>query len=823
STVSNGAIWKHIDSLHVGASEQIVFTARLTVKNQEVVNTAQIVYLDNKDTNLANNTSSVTVKDTSAHTASRIGIAKSVLGQPTAEGDSIVKVSYRFVVTNMGDDTLRKVQVSDDLAYAFRPNTVTAANVTLSNSGSTLYLNPAFTGNGANTNLLDSTSYLAPGQSQMMVMNVTVKRTAGDTTKAFDNIAQAFAFNGLATVSDLSTNGGDVDPDNDGDPTNNTGVTSFTLGATQPQGPSIGLALAVVKVEQQPDSSYNVTYKATIKNFGDVELKGISLIDSLNQVFVSPASYSVVGAPTTALGSTLVANASFDGNTQPDILTNASVLGVGVQDTVVFVVNVKTNGNNGPFYSSATVKGTTPDASQTVMDISNSGLDPAPQGSVSTTVRFDLPKGLLGVAKSVGTPIKVQDGVYDVPYTITLTNAGSVPLKNVQLEDNLSAAFGNGALIVSNRIAVASTGTVSVDSLYSGQGMITKMLIDSASTLAVGAKASLSFTVRVDVTSVNPDSLTFFNVAKGSALTPTDDLVEDQSTAGTNADPDNDLDPRNNSQPTPIALNSLASNSYIGLAMAVVDTARQSDGSYNVTYQLVVKAYGPDPLKNVTITDSLSKVFNAQTGALLKVVGAPTITSTGSALKVNPNFNGVSDPVIVLGDSTSQLAAGKVDTIRIVINVLTDGTTTTYLNSAYAQANSPTGVVSDVSTSGLNPDLNGNGNPTDANEREATPLTILPVYTTVFIPEGFSPNGDGINDLFVIRGANGLTVSLEVYNRWGNLVYKNEDYRNDWDGKANTGITISSADAVGVPDGTYYYVVTLSDGRKFVRYMTINR
>ncbi|WP_461044310.1 DUF11 domain-containing protein, partial [Spirosoma harenae] len=34
STVSNGAIWKHIDSLHVGASEQIVFTARLTVKNQ---------------------------------------------------------------------------------------------------------------------------------------------------------------------------------------------------------------------------------------------------------------------------------------------------------------------------------------------------------------------------------------------------------------------------------------------------------------------------------------------------------------------------------------------------------------------------------------------------------------------------------------------------------------------------------------------------------------------------------------------------------------------------------------------------------------------
>ncbi|WP_461042214.1 gliding motility-associated C-terminal domain-containing protein, partial [Spirosoma harenae] len=498
STVSNGAIWKHIDSLHVGASEQIVFTARLTVKNQAVVNTAEVVYLDNKDTNWSNNSSGVTVTDTSAHTASRIGIAKSVLGQPVAEGDSIIKVTYKFVVSNLGDDTLKKVQVSDDLAYAFRPHTVSSAMVTLSGPGSSLKLNNAFTGTGSNTNLLDSASYIAPNQSQSLNLYVTIRRMAGDSSQTFYNTASVSAINSLTTVSDLSTSGGDVDPDNDGDPSNN-------------------------------------------------------------------------------------------------------------------------------------------------------------------------------------------------------------------------------------------------------------------------------------------------------------------------------------SQPTPISLNSLSSGSYIGLAMAVADTVRQSDGSYNVTYQLVVKAYGPDPLKNVMITDSLSKVFNAQTGASLKLVGAPTITSTGSALKVNPNFNGDADPVIILGDSTSQLATGKVDTIRIVINVMSDGSTTTFLNSAYAQATAPTGVVSDVSTSGLNPDLNGNGNPTDSNERETTPLTLEPLYNSIFIPQGFSPNGDGINDLFVIRGTGGLTVSLKVFNRWGNMVYKNDDYRNDWDGKANTGIQISSTDSVGVPDGTYYYMVTLSDGRKFVRYMTINR
>ncbi|MGS0201730.1 hypothetical protein ACUOI2_23000, partial [Escherichia coli] len=92
-------------------------------------------------------------------------------------------------------------------------------------------------------------------------------------------------------VADLSMDGGDSDPDNDGDPTNNMGFASFSLDTTQQQGPSIGLALAVVKVEQQPDSSYNVSYKATIKNFGDVALKGIVLTDSLIRAFASPASY----------------------------------------------------------------------------------------------------------------------------------------------------------------------------------------------------------------------------------------------------------------------------------------------------------------------------------------------------------------------------------------------------------------------------------------------------------------------------------------------------------------------------------------------------
>jgi uncharacterized repeat protein (TIGR01451 family)/gliding motility-associated-like protein len=820
SSVSYGVLTKRIDSLPVGKSESIVFTARLLTKG-EVVNTAEITYLDNVDTDLTNNSSSVTVKDTSAAKTGVVGLAKAVVGTPTAVGDSLINIRYGFVVTNFGDDTLKGVQVKDDLAHAFAPNQIEAATVSTTSSDFSLAYNPAFTGTGANTNLFDSTSsYIAPGRSQTFFLDVTVKRASGDSTKTFSNIAAISVLSNGTKVEDVSVDGGDVDPDNDGDPTNNTGFSTFTLGAPQTSGPSIGVALAVVKIELQPDSSYNVTYKATVKNFGDVALYGISLTDSLAKAFPAPTSFSVVGSPVVGAGSHLVANAAFNGNTEPNLLTNASYLNVSEQDTVLITVNVKTNGNKGPFYSTITGEGHNADTTQTVTDISNNGLDPKPAGATATGVRFDLPPALLGVAKSVGKPALLQAGVYDVTYTIKLSNLGMVPLTNVQVVDNLSQTFGHGALIVDDRIQVTADAGLTADSLYTGQGLITNMLVDSLSTLPVGATRNLVFTVRVNAK--NADSLTFYNTAYATALSPDNVVIADTSTAGINEDPDNDLDPRNNNEPTPVSLNGLSGASYIGVAMAVADTLRQPDGSFNVTYQIVVQNFGSTILRSVSVSDSLSKVFNSQTGSRYSVVKAPITTSTGSTLKLNPNFDGNSESLIVIGDSTSTLLPGQIDTILVVINVATNGSTTTFLNSAFAQANSPTGVVTDVSTNGLIADLNGNGNPTDDNEREATPLNLPPTDQSVFIPEGFSPNGDGLNDLFVIRGLTGVTVSLEVYNRWGNMVYKNEDYHNDWNGKPNTGVMVGS-DADGLPDGTYYYVIRTSDGRRFVHYMMINR
>jgi len=78
------------------------------------------------------------------------------------------------------------------------------------------------------------------------------------------------------------------------------------------------------------------------------------------------------------------------------------------------------------------------------------------------------------------------------------------------------------------------------------------------------------------------------------------------------------------------------------------------------------------------------------------------------------------------------------------------------------------------------------------------------------IPEGFSPNGDGINDLFVIRGIERYPANtFTIYNRWGDEVFEASPYQNTWDGKATMGLRVGGNE---LPVGTYFYILNLGDG-----------
>lgn len=105
-------------------------------------------------------------------------------------------------------------------------------------------------------------------------------------------------------------------------------------------------------------------------------------------------------------------------------------------------------------------------------------------------------------------------------------------------------------------------------------------------------------------------------------------------------------------------------------------------------------------------------------------------------------------------------------------------------------------------------------------------VTVCPVRLK--IPSAFTPNGDGINDTFVITLDSGsqspgnvsraagnndekpLNVyykssELVVMNRWGRIVYHSNDYQNDWDGG-------------GLSDGTYFYVLKCKGLKEEIQY-----
>ncbi|CAN5785813.1 hypothetical protein BH11BAC7_BH11BAC7_23430 [soil metagenome] len=86
----------------------------------------------------------------------------------------------------------------------------------------------------------------------------------------------------------------------------------------------------------------------------------------------------------------------------------------------------------------------------------------------------------------------------------------------------------------------------------------------------------------------------------------------------------------------------------------------------------------------------------------------------------------------------------------------------------------------------------------------------------LIIPTGYSPNGDGTNDNFVIEGLLEYSnTSLEIFNRWGNQVFITSDYKNDWNGAGGNGQVL--------PDDIYYYILKLDDGTVFTGYVSLKQ
>lgn len=88
----------------------------------------------------------------------------------------------------------------------------------------------------------------------------------------------------------------------------------------------------------------------------------------------------------------------------------------------------------------------------------------------------------------------------------------------------------------------------------------------------------------------------------------------------------------------------------------------------------------------------------------------------------------------------------------------------------------------------------------------------VPEDTTprMYIPNIFSPNGDGINDVFMIRGTEIMTIHLAIYNRWGEVVFESQNQSLGWNGKRHN---------KDCPEGAYFYTaeVTFNNNDRIIK------
>jgi len=88
--------------------------------------------------------------------------------------------------------------------------------------------------------------------------------------------------------------------------------------------------------------------------------------------------------------------------------------------------------------------------------------------------------------------------------------------------------------------------------------------------------------------------------------------------------------------------------------------------------------------------------------------------------------------------------------------------------------------------------------------------------SSFIIPNVFTPNGDGNNDVFTVLATNLKSIEGEIFNRWGQKMFAWDNINGYWDGR-----TLSGSEA---PDGTYFYIIKAvgKDGKEFSKQGTLS-
>jgi gliding motility-associated-like protein len=117
----------------------------------------------------------------------------------------------------------------------------------------------------------------------------------------------------------------------------------------------------------------------------------------------------------------------------------------------------------------------------------------------------------------------------------------------------------------------------------------------------------------------------------------------------------------------------------------------------------------------------------------------------------------------------------------------------------------------------------------DSSNLDDKPTVLSVSGCVIEVFNAVSPNGDGENDVFYIRGLECYPKNtVEIYNRWGVLVFERSAYNNTdraFKGISEGRVTVNQSEEL--PTGTYYYILKYNDsasvGHEKAGYLYINK
>jgi LPXTG-site transpeptidase (sortase) family protein len=212
-------------------------------------------------------------------------------------------------------------------------------------------------------------------------------------------------------------------------------------------------------------------------------------------------------------------------------------------------------------------------------------------------------------------------------YDITVANTGLVPLTNVQVTDNLVAAFP-GAL--SFNIISLTSGSLTINAGYNGNSDIN--MLTGTDTLGIGGIGTITLVVDVDT---GGDEDNYLNTATASGQPPAGPPVQDSDQA-----------------PAP---------GFVDPAISKAGSPTQASVGETIVFTITVRNRGNLPAPNVVVTDTLMSMFDVTAVTVNSTVGTSTFTTT-----VTPAIGTGSAPYTVQVAFNGNLGVSEVVTIQVV-------------------------------------------------------------------------------------------------------------------------------------------------------------